>query len=103
MKAFVAAPFVFLIGYIGLIAEDGTRIGQESAAGHSVHKTGCGGWRACHARTGKSGVNWRRRARRGKEVQELSDFTDDSNDTYLWTYLRAGRERGDPRSCRETS
>jgi|HubBroStandDraft_2_1064218.scaffolds.fasta_scaffold06351_3 hypothetical protein len=88
-----AARFVFLIGYMALVADGGEKIVLEREAGHSVRKPGFGDWRELHVQPRKSGVNWRKRWRRRKETQKASDFTNDPNDAYLWTCLRAFRKR----------
>jgi hypothetical protein len=97
------ARFVFLIGYMGLVAKGGEWIGQECGAGHSVREPGRGDWPERYVQPRKSGVNWRTCGTSRKEAQELSDFTDDPNDTYLWTYLRAPGKRERLPRCRETS
>src|SRR5580698_8463662 len=71
-----AARFVFLIGYMALVADGGEKIVLEREAGHSVRKPGFGDWRELHVQPRKAG-----------------DFTNDPNDTYLWTCLRAFRKR----------
>jgi hypothetical protein len=97
------ARFVFLIGYIGLVAKGGEWIGQECGAGHSVRKPGREDWPERYALPRKSGVNWRKCGIRRKLAQELSDFADDPNDTYLWTCLCVLGERERLQRCRETS